>query len=486
MKLKNISSVFNMGDTSFRRKTLLQDYKELLPLLIEHKIQYPIWEKNNKSQEVFFRTVLEKTEFFDGETNLSDLAKRGRTLTNALIKPGLINDKREISEVALHWVNNKTKEPDNLEKLMNLSLDNLIFLRQWFKLRVYEPEGEEYFYPFRVALRFLTKYNDMQEYHLLVILHLLSPSFDNEKIKKALTPKIDLNLVEKDSEQISFFDNEINKIVLPDGIASLKAGIFYLMKYHDEKSKYTNELVEFLYDGSLEGLFTAIFYAYQSKDPCTINKLENHIPSLLNEIKEITTELDKFKRVYNSIIQKLNGKALNNIYYLYLSEIEGAEDLILNYLKLCYKYGTDINLAKNNDTIISVDKYYRKVSGEAHMFTGFVRFKEIAPLSFYAQIEPVYNILPIIINHFTLRFSDQNFIIHDLKREKAIIYNKKTAIITDLSKDEGYLISTLNNDTNFESLWKTFYKSVNIKERENSKLQKQHMPKRYWNHLTEI
>ena len=120
------------------------------------------------------------------------------------------------------------------------------------------------------------------------------------------------------------------------------------------------------------------------------------------------------------------------------------------------------------------------------MFTGFVRFKEIAPLSFYAQIEPVYNILPIILNHFTLRFSDQNFIIHDLKREKAIMYNKESSIITDLSKDEGYLLSNLNNDENFESLWKTFYKSVNIKERENSKLRNQHMPKRYWNHLTEI
>ena len=34
--------------------------------------------------------------------------------------------------------------------------------------------------------------------------------------------------------------------------------------------------------------------------------------------------------------------------------------------------------------------------------------------------------------------------------------------ITDLSKDEGYLLSNLNNDENFESLWKTFYKSVNI------------------------
>ena len=245
-------------------------------------------------------------------------------------------------------------------------------------------------------------------------------------------------------------------------------------------------MIEFLYDGSLEGLFTAIFYAYPCKDNCTINKLENYIPSLLNEIREITTEYDKFKRVYNSIIQKLNGKVLNNVYYLYLSEIDGVENIILDYLRLCYKYGTNINLAKNNDTIMLVDKYYKKVVQEAHMFTGFVRFKEIAPLNFYAQIEPVYNILPIIINHFTLRFSDQNFIIHDFKREIAIMYNKKTAIITDLSKDEGYLISTLNKDTDFESLWKTFYNSVNIKERENIKLQKQHMPKRYWNHLTEI
>ena len=85
----------------------------------------------------------------------------------------------------------------------------------------------------------------------------------------------------------------------------------------------------------------------------------------------------------------------------------------------------NINLAKNNDIIILVDKYYKRVAQEAHMFTGFVRFKEIAPLSFYAQIEPVHNILPIILNHFTIRFSDQNFIIHDLKREIAIIYNKR-------------------------------------------------------------
>lgn len=186
MKLKSISSVFNMGDTSFRRKTLLADYKELLPILIEHKKKYPVWERNNESQEFFFRTVLDKTSFFNGEIDLTNHAKRGRTLTNALIKPGLINDKREISQVGLHWIDNETKEPDILEKLMNLSLDNVIFLRQWYKLRVYEPSGEKYFYPFRVALEFLRKYKDMQESHLLLILHLISPVLTNEEILRII------------------------------------------------------------------------------------------------------------------------------------------------------------------------------------------------------------------------------------------------------------------------------------------------------------
>lgn len=36
MKLENTNSVFNLGDTSFRRKTLLDDYKAILPILKNH------------------------------------------------------------------------------------------------------------------------------------------------------------------------------------------------------------------------------------------------------------------------------------------------------------------------------------------------------------------------------------------------------------------------------------------------------------------
>lgn len=242
---------------------------------------------------------------------------------------------------------------------------------------------------------------------------------------------------------------------------------------------------EFIYDNTFEGFLTAIFYAYSCKEDCTITKSKDYVPSFLNEVIDITTEYDKFDRVYKSIIEKLNSETLTNVYYLYLSDIHGSDYLALRYVKLCYKYGIKINLAKNNDIIILVDKYTRRVAGEAHRFNGFVRFKEISPLSYYAAIEPDHNILPLILNHFTERFSDQNFIIHDLKREFAIIYNKESAVITDFKKLDSKIFSS-SSDGKFEELWKTFYTSVNIKERENLRLRNRSMPMRYWTHLTEL
>lgn len=243
---------------------------------------------------------------------------------------------------------------------------------------------------------------------------------------------------------------------------------------------------EYIYDNTFEGLLTAIFYAYGCKEDCIITKSRDYVSSFLNAVSDISTEYDKFNRVYKSIVKKLNSEILTNVYYLYLSDIPDSDSLVLKYLKLCYKYGANINLAKNNDIIILVDKYSRKVTEEAHRFTGFVRFKEVAPLSFYATIEPDHNILPLILNHFTRRFSDQNFIIHDLKRELAIIYNKKSAIITDLKRETSKVFTSSTAQDEFETLWKTFYNSVNIKERKNHRLRNRSMPKRYWSHLPEL
>lgn len=48
----------------------------------------------------------------------------------------------------------------------------------------------------------------------------------------------------------------------------------------------------------------------------------------------------------------------------------------------------------------------------------------------------------------------------------------KLAILADAEKD-------------YQELWKTYFKAVDIPERRNMKLHVQHVPKRYWKYLIE-
>ncbi|MDN6722143.1 MAG: hypothetical protein L0L52_07870 [Staphylococcus equorum] len=76
MKLQRNAETFNLGDTSFRRKTLIDDYKTLLPFLRQINEQYEEW--NNQVQADFYKNVLENTDLFD-RNDREDFAKRGRT-----------------------------------------------------------------------------------------------------------------------------------------------------------------------------------------------------------------------------------------------------------------------------------------------------------------------------------------------------------------------------------------------------------------------
>ena len=54
MKLQNKDSVMNLGDTSFRRKNLLDDYKVMLQGITE---QLEEWDTKNSSQMAFYQYV---------------------------------------------------------------------------------------------------------------------------------------------------------------------------------------------------------------------------------------------------------------------------------------------------------------------------------------------------------------------------------------------------------------------------------------------
>lgn len=183
MKLISTAETFNLGDTSFRRKTLIDDYKILLPFLQEVNVEFEIW--NNEAQSAFYKKILKKTELFDRNTD-EDFAKRGRTLTNALVKIGLTNDKRKLSKVAVNWLNSNIAPADEIEEVLGVDINNLLFLRQLLKLRVYNATGNQFFYPFRVALYMVSNYRNVPQQEFLTLIHLIQPTFDENKIKDIL------------------------------------------------------------------------------------------------------------------------------------------------------------------------------------------------------------------------------------------------------------------------------------------------------------
>ena len=131
-----------------------------------------------------------------------------------------------------------------------------------------------------------------------------------------------------------------------------------------------------------------------------------------------------------------------------------------------------------------MQKLVRYVLSEAHLLTGFCRFKETKSGVYYTSISPVNNSLSILAEHFRERFMNQPWVIHDTSRGLAAVYDCREYIIeqvrsnakVDCSKDEEL----------FQELWKAFFSSISIKERENKNLQRNLMPLHFRKHITEF
>ncbi|WP_297428459.1 TIGR03915 family putative DNA repair protein [Clostridium sp.] len=241
----------------------------------------------------------------------------------------------------------------------------------------------------------------------------------------------------------------------------------------------------YIYDDTFEGLLTTVYDIFYAKVlPISIyGKSESTAPLLLGEILEITTDMRKFRKVRNAVIDKIDYLSLKKIYLVYLSNNEDKAMIILKYLKIAFKLGHDVHNFLNIDIIRLVDNINKKVSYECHRFEGFVRFSHIDDKFLYSSIEPDNDILELLGDHFKNRFSNEYFIIHDISREKALIYNTNFYEIVDMY-NETYEKLKYHND-GYANLWKAYFKSTTIEERKNLRLQCRFMPKRYWKHIIE-
>ncbi len=239
----------------------------------------------------------------------------------------------------------------------------------------------------------------------------------------------------------------------------------------------------YLYDGSFEGLLSAIYQAYYHHEkPDVIMPRRQYREGLFISPVDITTDLAKADKVYRAIIKKISPVSLRAVYRAYLSELKGIENDIYHYLRLGFKVGKAVDLHLTNQHVKKVHDVSQKVSREKHRMLGLIRFQLLAGGIYYAPIEPDYNIVGLLAPHFAKRFADQKWVIHDLRRNLAALYNCEEWILTPLA-DKNFVLA--EQETFYQNLWRDYYKTAGLPERENPKLMRQFMPTRYWKHLTE-
>jgi probable DNA metabolism protein len=242
-------------------------------------------------------------------------------------------------------------------------------------------------------------------------------------------------------------------------------------------------LVRYIYDGSFDGFLSVIYACYYQKIPESIERESSYNFSMLFEDEIIETDMVRSNKVYKAIIEKISRDTLVYVYQAFLSEAPGVELKLFEYIQLGFKIGNNVNDFLTHQTVNDVQKYSRKVGSEAHRFLGLVRFQEFNGI-LYAAIEPTYNILELIGNHFKERLQNEKWVIHDVKRKIGIVYENNEWILRELKFEK--LESHETEELFYQNLWKVFHKSVSIVEKSNERLQMQHMPKKYWNNLTEM
>ena len=242
-----------------------------------------------------------------------------------------------------------------------------------------------------------------------------------------------------------------------------------------------------VYDGSWDGFLSAVFEAYDRKlTKVSISKSVDFQPGIFGDSIEVFSDATKANRVWLGLQKKLSVKALNDIYSSFLSGLAEMDNHLLHYIQFALTT-IGAELAFGEACILRVSQVSKMVHREKHRMEAFIRFQLTRDNIYYAVIEPDYNVIPLLISHFKNRYADQNWLIYDLRRDYGIFYNLKTVEEVTLTENTIESGQSMFSDTEvlYQTLWKDYFKSVNITERKNTKLHLHHVPKRYWKHLTE-
>ena len=247
-------------------------------------------------------------------------------------------------------------------------------------------------------------------------------------------------------------------------------------------------MTAYRYDGSFEGFVCAVADCLEEGEsqPEFARNDDPHMAGLFaGDSREVVTAREAALAFRKHFVGVVSQEAFATARYAFHSQKAGIELLVWRYLTLGLQIGGGLCGMLAEEPVCSVSRIARHVSHEAHKYKGFVRFQDVEAGFLYARIEPEADILSFIAPHFAGRVGDRPWMIHDLRRHQAALYDLASwRLIRDVELTAEPALTATEQD--YAALWQRYFQRHAIIERHNPKLQQKHVPLRYRKHLTEF
>jgi len=253
-------------------------------------------------------------------------------------------------------------------------------------------------------------------------------------------------------------------------------------------------MVIYRFDSSFDGLLTAVFDSYQRKEePDLLCGMEAQLPLFYDALHDVVTDAGKAARVWEKLRSKLSGGALSAFATAFLTDNEDYPTLAMRFARRAVVSEGSIERDFSDPSVLAVLKECRRVRCEAHRLPQFVRFQKAVDGTYFAMIEPAFDVLPMVISHFRDRFGDQKFIIYDHVRDYGFHFDGNELSRITLTSGGMHLATgklapeLMDPDEQlYQQLWRAYVRYTAIVERTNLRKQRQDMPVRFWKYLTEM
>ncbi|MBQ7776454.1 MAG: TIGR03915 family putative DNA repair protein [Lachnospiraceae bacterium] len=246
-------------------------------------------------------------------------------------------------------------------------------------------------------------------------------------------------------------------------------------------------------EDTLEGIFTAIYNIYRDRHnlPDTRIALEDEY-QLFAEYIWVETEPESAVKVMRTCQEKFGERD-----YYGLSMALMTQDL--EKAQAVYKtiaYGLSAKTQRGHlfdhltdDYVLKAFKLSATANREAHHWVEFLRFRELENGILYAVIAPKCNVMTELMEHFSDRLPSENFAIFDEKRKLFGIhpYRKQWFLATGDELEEHFQdVKYSAAEEKYAELFRHFCKTIAIKERKNTDLQRNMLPLYFREFMTEF